>query len=91
MKNEWLSQLGDTFTTNEAVSVGSRLEIRRRTIYYALKKLCLSKPPILEKIQHGTYRKISSKNAVAPCTIALSKQESEQITEQSAKVQSADH
>ena len=86
---EWLSQLGDTFKTGEALAVGKRLEMRRRTIFYILKKCCQSKPPILEKSKHGEYRKISSINSNAPCTIALSKSDSEQQIEQSAKVQSA--
>lgn len=85
-KEAWLSLLKDTFTTGEAVIAGKKVDISRRAVYYALDKYCRESKPILEKIRHGTYRKITP---VAPCTIALSSEKEETANSDSAKVQSA--
>ena len=85
-KEAWLSLLKDTFTTGEAVIAGKKVDISRRAVYYALDKYCREPNPILEKIRHGTYRKITP---VAPCTIALSSEKEEIDNSDSAKVQSA--
>ncbi len=86
-KEAWLSLLDDTFTAGEAVIAGKKVELSRRTIYYALDKLSREPNPVLEKLHHGTYRK---KSAIASCTIALSSNDkaAEHIG-QSAKVQCA--
>lgn len=89
VKEDWLSQLGDTFTASKAIAAAKIYEIPRRTVFYALKKLCQAKPPILEKNKHGEYRKIQYQTSNAPCTIALSTQVEESQIEHSAKVQSA--
>jgi len=86
-KEAWLSLLGDTFTAGEAVIAGRKVELSRRTVYYALDKLSKEPNPILEKLHHGTYRKIS---AIASCTIALSSEsKATEQAGQSAKVQCA--
>ncbi len=85
-KEAWLSLLGDTFTAGDAVIAGRKVELSRRTVYYALDKLSREPNPVLEKLHHGTYRKSS---AIASCTIALSSEDKAAQTGQSAKVQCA--
>lgn len=85
-KEAWISLLKDTFTTGEAVLAGKKVDISRRSVYYALEKYSREPNPIFEKIHHGTYRKITS---VAPCTIALLPHKEETESYDSAKVQSA--
>ena len=86
-KDAWLSLLGDTFTSGEAVIAGRKVEMSRRSVYYALAQLCRLKNPVIEKVSHGVYHKIISD---APCTIALSHADNTVNTDRSAKVQSAD-
>ena len=71
-KEAWSSLLGDTFTAGDAIVAGKRVELSRRSVYYALKQLCCQPNPLLEKIDHGTYRKLCPNKPAAPCTIALS-------------------
>lgn len=71
-KEAWLSLLGDTFTAGDAIVAGKRVELSRRSVYYALKQLCCQPNPLLEKIDHGTYCKLCPNKPAAPCTIALS-------------------
>ena len=72
-----------------SVIAGRKVDMSRRTVYYALDQLCRLKHPLIEKLQHGVYRKLMTENTDAPCTIALlSYQDTKQIS-QSAKVQSA--
>ncbi|MBP3355953.1 MAG: DUF3987 domain-containing protein [Rikenellaceae bacterium] len=86
-KEAWLSLLNDTFTAGEAVIAGKKVELSRRTVYYALDKLSKEPNPVLEKLHHGTYRK---KSAIASCTIALSSEsKAAEQAGQSAKVQCA--
>ena len=86
-KEAWLSLLGDTFTAGDAVLAGKKVELSRRTVYYALDKLSREPNPVLEKLHHGTYRKTS---AIASCTIALSSEgKATGQSRQSAKVQCA--
>ncbi len=86
-KEAWLSLLGDTFTAGESVIAGRKVELSRRTVYYALDKLSREPNPVLEKLHHGTYRKTS---AIASCTIALSSEgKAAEQAGQSAKVQCA--
>lgn len=86
-KEAWLSLLDDTFTTGAAVIAGKKVDISRRTVYYALDKLSREPNPVLEKLHHGLYRKTSS---IASCTIALSAEtERAEQAGQSAKVQCA--
>ena len=87
-KDAWLSLLGDTFTSGEAVIAGRKVEMSRRSVYYALEQLCRLKNPVIEKACHGVYHKIISD---APCTIALSDADNTDNTDRSAKVQSADN
>ena len=61
----------------------------RRTVYYALEHLCRLQHPLIEKLQHGVYRKLITENTDAPCTIALSASQDTVQSSQSAKVQSA--
>ncbi|MBC5614545.1 DUF3987 domain-containing protein [Bacteroides hominis] len=61
-KEAWLSLLGETFTTGDAIVAGKKVELSRRSVYYALKQLCRQQNPVLEKSSHGTYRKINEKN-----------------------------
>ena len=89
VKEDWLSQLGNTFTASDAIAAAKIYEIPRRTVFYALKKLCQTKQPILEKTKHGEYRKIQHQTSNASCTIALSTQVEELQTKHSAKVHSA--
>ena len=60
-----------------------------RDSYYALDQLCRLKHPLIEKLQHGVYRKNMTENTDAPCTIALSSCQDTVQFSQSAKVQSA--
>lgn len=86
-KEAWLSLLGDTFTAGDAVIAGRKVELSRRTVYYALDKLSREPNPVLEKLYHGTYRK---KSAIASCTFALSSEsKAAEQAGQSAKVQCA--
>jgi len=89
VKEDWLSSLGDTFSAAEAVSAGRQFDMSKRTIYYALKKLCKFKNPVIEKLEHGCYRKI--KSSIALCTFALSSEKPQYKPpvedRQSAKVQ----
>ena len=87
-QDAWLSLLGNTFTSGEAVIAGKKVEMSRRSVYYALEQLCRLKNPVIEKVSHGVYRKIISD---APCTIALSDADNAVNAAQSAKVQSADN
>ena len=87
-KDAWLSLLGDTFTSGDAVIAGRKVEMSRRSVYYALEQLCRLKNPVIEKVSHGVYHKIISD---APCTIALSDADNTDNTDRSAKVQSADN
>ena len=87
-QDAWLSLLGNTFTSGEAVIAGRKVEMSRRSVYYALEQLCRLKNPVIEKVSHGVYRKIISD---APCTIALSDADNAVNAAQSAKVQSADN
>lgn len=88
-KEAWLSLLGETFTAGDAIVAGKRVELSRRSVYYALKQLCSQPNPLLKKIDHGTYRKRCPNKAAAPCTIALSDGETGGAGSQSAKVQCA--
>ena len=87
-KDAWLSLLGNTFTSGEAVIAGRKVEMSRRSVYYALEQLCRLKDPVIEKASHGVYRKTTSD---ASCTIALSDADNTGNIVQSAKVQSADN
>ena len=88
-KEAWLSLLGDTFSTGDAIVAGKKVEMSRRTVYYALEQLCRFQNPLIEKIHHGAYRKTTLENLNASCTIALSTQVEELQTKHSAKVHSA--
>ncbi|MFK1798119.1 DUF3987 domain-containing protein, partial [Bacteroides fragilis] len=85
----WLSLLGDRFTSGDAVIAGRKVDMSRRTVYYALDQLCRLQHPLIEKLQHGVYRKLMTENTDAPCTIALSSYQDTKQISQSAKVQSA--
>ena len=87
-KDAWLSLLGDTFTSGDAVIAGRKVEMSRRSVYYALEQLCRLKNPVIEKVSHGIYHKIIFD---APCTIAFSHANNTVNAAQSAKVQSADN
>lgn len=83
----WFSLLDDTFTAGAAIIAGKKVDISRRAVYYALDKLSREPNPVLEKLHHGLYRKVSS---IASCTIALSSEaERANRAGQSAKVQCA--
>lgn len=88
-KEAWLSLLRETFSTGDAIVAGKKVEMSRRTVYYALEQLCQLQNPLIEKICHGVYRKTAVGNANAPCTIALSSDKNNGQSSQSAKVQSA--
>lgn len=88
-KEAWLSLLGDTFSTCDAIIAGKKVEMSRRTVYYALEQLCRLQHPLIEKVHHGVYRKTATGKADAPCTIALSSDDIIGTSSQSAKVQSA--
>lgn len=88
-KEAWLSLLEDQFTSGDAVIAGRKVDMSRRTVYYALDQLCRLKHPLIEKLQHGVYRKLMTENTDAPCTIALSSCQDTVQSSQSAKVQSA--
>lgn len=88
-REAWLSLLGDTFSTGDAIIAGKKVEMSRRTVYYALEQLCRLQNPLIEKVRHGVYRKTVSENTNASCTIALSSDKNDGQSFQSAKVQSA--
>ena len=71
-KEAWLSLLGEKFTSGDAVIAGRKVDMSRRSVYYALDQLCRLQHPLIEKLQHGVYRKLMTENTYAPCTIALS-------------------
>ena len=88
-KEAWLSLLDDVFTAGDAIAAGKKVELSRRSIYYALKQLCRQPNPVLEKTSHGTYHKINQEKQSALCTVALSPDESVEQIRQSAEVQGA--
>jgi hypothetical protein len=88
-KEAWLSLLGERFTSGDAVIAGRKVDMSRRSVYYALDQLCRLQHPLIEKLQHGVYRKLMTENTDAPCTIALSSRQDTVQSSQSAKVQSA--
>lgn len=88
-KEAWLSLLEDRFTSGDAVIAGRKVDMSRRTVYYALDQLCRLQHPLIEKLQHGVYRKLMTENTDVPCTIALSSSQDTVQSSQSAKVQSA--
>lgn len=88
-KEAWLSLLGETFSAGDAIVAGKKVEMSRRAVYYALNQLCRLQHPLIEKLQHGVYRKVSGENTDALCTFALSSHESGVQPSQSAKVQGA--
>ena len=88
-KEAWLSLLGERFTSGDAVIAGRKVDMSRRSVYYALDQLCRLQHPLIEKLQHGVYRKLMTENTDAPCTIALSSCQDTVQSSQSAKVQSA--
>ena len=47
-KEAWLSLLGDTFSTGDAIVAGKKVEMSRRTVYYALEQLCRFQNPLIE-------------------------------------------
>lgn len=85
----WLSLLDDVFTAGDAIVAGKKVELSRRSVYYALKQLCRQPNPVLEKTSHGTYHKINQEKQSALCTVALLSNESVEQIPQSAKVQDA--
>ena len=88
-KEAWLSLLEDRFTSGDAVIAGRKVDMSRRTVYYALDQLCRLQHPLIEKLQHGVYRKLVTENTDAPYTFALSSCQDTVQSSQSAKVQSA--
>ena len=88
-KESWLSLLGETFTSGDAVVAGRKVDMSRRTVYYALDQLCRLQHPLIAKLQHGVYRKLVAENTDAPCTFALSFGKDAMLSSRSAKVQSA--
>lgn len=92
-KEAWLAMLGDTFTSADAVAAGKKMEMSRRSVFYALDRLCKLQKPLLIKSKHGIYQKTLAQNTNAPCTIALSDAqtavEGKESEADSAKVQSA--
>ena len=88
-KEAWLSLLEERFTSGDAVIAGRKVDMSRRTVYYALDQLCRLKHPLIEKVQHGVYRKLMTENTDAPCSIALSSCLDTVQSSQSSKVQSA--
>ena len=47
-KEAWLSLLEDRFTSGDAVIAGRKVDMSRRTVYYALDQLCRLKHPLIE-------------------------------------------
>lgn len=88
-KEAWLSLLGETFTSGEAVVAGRKVDMSRRAVYYALEQLCRLQNPLIVKLQHGVYRKVATENTDASCTIALSSGKCMVQSSQNAIVQSA--
>ncbi len=87
-KEAWLSLLEERFTSGDAVIAGRKVDMSRRSVYYALEQLCRLQHPLIEKLQHGVYRKLMTEDTDAPCTIALLPSQ-DTVPSQSAKVQSA--
>ncbi len=74
-KEAWLSLLGERFTSGDAVIAGRKVDMSRRSVYYALDQLCRLQHPLIEKLQHGVYRKLMTENTDAPhyCTFITSR------------------
>ena len=89
--DDWLTLVGDTFTSAEAEAAGMRLGLSRRTVYSSLKRLTDSSHPTIKKEKQGVYSKIVNDCTSAPCTSALSNGEdaNDEQKVQSAEVQSA--
>jgi hypothetical protein len=92
--DDWLSLVGDSFTSAEAEAAGMRLGLSRRTVYSSLKRLSESSHPAIKRVKQGVYSKIVTDCTSAQCTSALSDSgkpascSEEKV--QSAGVQSAD-
>ena len=66
-KEAWLSLLGNTFTAGDAIVVGKRVELSRRSVYYALKQLCCQpKPPTGEDRPRNVSQTLSEQTG---CTL----------------------
>ena len=91
--DDWLSLVGDSFTSAEAEAAGMRLGLSRRTVYSSLKRLSECSHPSIKREKQGVYSKIVTDCTSAQCTSALSDSDvSEPFCEkevQSAEVQSA--
>ncbi len=72
VKDLWLDSLPEEFSTAEAVTVGAKWSMARRTVFDSLKKLTAMKNAPIEKMAHGKYRKVRHKSGDALCTSALS-------------------
>ena len=92
--DDWLSLVGDSFTSAEAEAAGMRLGLSRRTVYSSLKRLSECSHPSIKREKQGVYSKIAIDCTSAQCTSALSDSEtSKPFCEKevrSAEVQSAD-
>ncbi len=85
MKEAWLSLLGETFTSSDAVAAGKKVDMSRRNVYYALDQLCRLKHPVIEKVKHGAYRKLIKENSALPEILALSHSEDDAQSTESAR------
>lgn len=63
-KEAWLSLLGERFTSGDAVIAGRKVDMSRRSVYYALDQLCRLQHPLIEKLQHRVYRKLMTENTM---------------------------
>lgn len=56
--DEWYDSLPDSFDTDLALASWLRVGMKRRSIFYYLKKLCTLKKPLLRKVEKGRYEKV---------------------------------
>lgn len=76
--DDWLAYLNHQFTSKEALEVGKRMGMSRRSVYYALDNLCSLQHPVIIKVRHGVYEKKEPANTNALCTFALSDKSADQ-------------
>jgi hypothetical protein len=76
--DDWLAYLNHQFTSKEALEIGKRMGMSRRSVYYALDNLCSLQHPVIIKVRHGVYEKKEPANTNALCTFALSDKSADQ-------------
>ena len=66
-----LSLLDDVFTAGDAIVAGKKVELSRRSVYYALKQLCRQPNPVLENQSRSCHKINQEKQSALCCCTAF--------------------